>query len=38
MAMLALQPEVADFIDIVSFKGHELHLENLTVEAALSGG
>ena len=31
MAMLALQPEVADFIDIVSFKGHELHLENLTV-------
>jgi voltage-gated potassium channel len=31
MAMLALQPEVADFIDIVSFKGQELHLENLTV-------
>jgi voltage-gated potassium channel len=31
MAMLALQPGVADFIDIVSFKGHELHLENLTV-------
>jgi voltage-gated potassium channel len=31
MARLALQPEVADFIDIVSFKGHELHLENLTV-------
>jgi voltage-gated potassium channel len=31
MAMLALQPEVADFIDIISFKGHELHLENLTV-------
>ncbi len=31
MAMLALQPEVADFIDIISFKGQELHLENLTV-------
>jgi voltage-gated potassium channel len=34
MAMLALQPEVADFIDIVSFKGHELHLENLIVGKA----
>lgn len=31
MAMLALQPEVADFIDIVSFKGHDMHLENLIV-------
>jgi voltage-gated potassium channel len=31
MAMLALQPEVADFIDIVSFKGKEMHMENLTV-------
>jgi voltage-gated potassium channel len=30
MAMVALQP---DFIDVVSFKGHELHLENLTVAA-----
>jgi voltage-gated potassium channel len=33
MAMLALRPEVADFIDIVSFKGKEMHLENLTVAA-----
>jgi len=31
MAMLALQPDVTDFIDVVAFKGHELHLENLTV-------
>ncbi len=31
MAMLALQPEVADFIDIVSFKGHDMYLENLIV-------
>ena len=38
MAMLALQPEVADFIDIVSFKGQELHLENLTVGSRLSAG
>jgi voltage-gated potassium channel len=39
MAMVALQPEVADFIDVVSFRGHELHLENLTVAggSTLSG-
>jgi voltage-gated potassium channel len=33
MAMLALQPEVADFIDTVAYRGHELHLENLTINA-----
>ncbi len=31
MAMLALQPEVTDFIDIISLKGQDMHLENLTV-------
>jgi K+/H+ antiporter YhaU regulatory subunit KhtT len=31
MAMLALQPEVTDFIDIISLKGQDMHLENLTI-------
>ena len=39
MAMLALQPEVTDFIDIISLKGKDMHLENLTVgeESPLAG-
>ncbi len=39
MAMLALQPEVTDFIDIISLKGQDMHLENLTIgqNSPLSG-
>ncbi len=31
MAMLAMRPEVADFIDILSYRGQELEIEILTV-------
>jgi voltage-gated potassium channel len=31
MAMLALRPEVADFIDTLSFHGHDLEIETLTL-------
>jgi voltage-gated potassium channel len=39
MAMLALQPEVTDFIDIISLKGQDMHLENLSigVDSPLAG-
>jgi voltage-gated potassium channel len=37
MAMLALRPEVADLVDIISDHGQELDLETLTVSEALEG-
>ncbi len=33
MAMLALQPDVVDFVETISYRGHELHLENVIVGA-----
>ena len=33
MAMLALQPDVVNFIDTIAYRGHELHLEVLTVSS-----